>query len=51
MAFENNELSMNGHVISNQIYASAVILSSPLRRNSKKKKKKKKKKLILTQKS
>ena len=29
MAFEKNELSMNGQVISNRCYASAVKLSSP----------------------
>ena len=30
MAFENNELNMNGQVISNKFYALAVKLSSPL---------------------
>ena len=31
MAFENNELSMNGQVISNRCYASAVKLYSTVR--------------------
>ena len=35
-AFENKELSMNRQVISNKVYASAVILSSTLRRHSQK---------------
>ena len=33
MIFENNELSMNGQVISNRCYASAMKLSKPFSRN------------------
>ena len=36
IAFENNELSMNGQVMSNRLYASVVKLSSLLWRNSQK---------------
>ena len=36
MAFENNELSMNGQVISTSCYAPAVKFSCPFWRNSKK---------------